>query len=128
MTGDRSQVQAAIQQIKDKVKVATSGDVRMSDAEELTIAIPELHPTATLDDLADAMRGNRALGDWLAPDPTEPGVWELRLPGTEPRLIGFDRKTVDTSTRDVALFTWGTAEAYDVRQALVGDRPDDAPN
>lgn len=128
MTGDRSQVQAAIQQIKDKVKVATGGDVRMSDAEERTIAIPELHPTATLDDLANAMRGNRALGDWLTPDPTEPGVWELRLPGTPPRLIGFDRKTVDSSTRDVALFTWGTAEASDVRQALIGDQPDDEPN
>ncbi len=127
MTGDRSQVQAAIQQIKDKVKVATSGDVRMSDAEERTIAIPELHPTATLDDLANAMRGNRALGNWLAPDPTEPGVWELQLPGTPPRLIGFDRKTVDSSARDVALFTWGTAEARDVRQALIGDQAVEPP-
>ncbi len=127
MTGDRSQVQAAIQQIKDKVKVATSGDVRMSDAEGRTIAIPELHPTATLNDLANAMRGNRALGDLLAPDPTEPGVWELRLPGTPPQLIGFDRETVDSSARDVALFTWGTAEARDVRQALIGDQAVEPP-
>jgi len=128
MSGDRSQVQAAIQQIKDKVKVATSGDVRMSDAEERSIAIPELHPTATIDDLANAMRGNRALGFWLAPDQTEPGVWELRLPGTPPRLIGFDRKTVDGSARDVSLFTWGTAEAHNVRRFLIGDDAEEAPN
>ncbi len=69
MTGDRSKVQAAIQQIKDKVKVATSGDVRLSDAEEATIAIPELHPSAALADLAVVMRWNKALGDLAGPGP-----------------------------------------------------------
>jgi hypothetical protein len=121
MTGDRTQVQAAIQQIRDKVKVATSGDVRMSDAEEATIAIPELHPSATLADLAAVMCGNKALGGWLAPDPVDEGVWELRLPGTEPSLIAFDRDTVDGSTRDVALFTWGTHEARTLHGLLVTD-------
>jgi superfamily II DNA or RNA helicase len=125
MAGDHSQVQAAIQQIRDKVKVATSGEVRLSDAEEQTISIPELHPTATLYDLAEATRGNQALRDWLVPDPVDPGVWELRLPDTEPRLIAFDRPTVDESTRDVALFTWGTEEAHDLRRILTGDQADE---
>jgi len=132
MTGDRAQVQAAIQQIKDKVKVATSGDVRLSDAEEATIAIPELHPSATLVELAAAMRGNKALRDWLIPDPIDAGVWELRLPDTEPSLIAFDRATVDNSTRDVTLFTWGTDEARTLHGLLATDTAtvaeDNAPN
>ena len=129
MTGDRSKVQAAIQQIKDKVKVATSGEVRLSDAEEATISIPELHPTATIKDLANAMRGNKALGDWLTPDPVDPGVWELRLPDTEPALIAFDRTTVDKSKRDVSLFTWGTEQANNLRHFITPDLPtEDPPN
>lgn len=131
MTGDRSQVDAAIQQIRDKVKVATSGDVRLSDAEGATIAIPELHPSATLADLAAAMCGNKALGDWLVPDPVDPGVWKLCLPNSELSLIAFDRATVDSSTRDVALFTWGTHEARVLHRLLATDAApvaDDAPN
>ncbi len=88
-----------------------SGDVRLSDAEEQTLAVPELHPAAGLPDLVAAMIGNRAVDGWLTRDPAEDGVWELRLPGAEPRLVSFDRDATDASTRDVALFTWGTAEA-----------------
>jgi hypothetical protein len=100
----------AARDIRDKVQEATSGDVRLSDAEQQTLAVPELHPSATLDDLATAVIGNKAVDGWLARDPDESNVWELRLPGAEPRLVAFDRATVDASKRDVALFTWGTAE------------------
>ena len=128
MAGSRAKadqaVRAGIQDIREKVRAATSGDVRLSDAEEPTLAVPELHPSADLTDLAAAMIGNKALTGWLTPDPTEAGVWELTLPGTEPRLLAFDRPTTDTSERDVTLFTWGTAEAGEV-SALLRPPPDD---
>jgi plasmid stabilization system protein ParE len=67
------------------------------------------------------MRGNKALADWLLPDPIDVGVWELRLPDTEPSLIAFDRATVDSSTRDVTLYTWGTQEAHALHRLLAAE-------
>jgi hypothetical protein len=93
------------------VREATSGEVRLSDAEQQILAIPELYPSATLNDLANAIIGNRACGHWFTPDSAEAGVWELTLPEAPPQLVSFDRDAVDASKRDVALLTWGTAEA-----------------
>lgn len=122
MAGSTAEVEAAIvagvQHIRDKVHEATSGAVRLSDAENETLSVPELHPSATLADLADAAIGNTALEDWLEPDTSEAGVYHLRLPGRTPRLIAFDRLTADSSAQDVSLFTWGTPEASAVRLLL----------
>lgn len=111
-------VQAGIQNIRQKMQAATNGDVRLSDSEERTLSVPELHPEATLVDLAAAVIENRAVDKWLAPDTAENGVWKLALPGKEPQLVAFDRHIVDISKRDVTLFTWGTEEAVNLRAAL----------
>ena len=104
-------VDAAVADLKQKVQAATSGALRLSDAEEQTLAIPELHPSATLADLGAVVIGNLAVADWLTPDTSESGVYQLSLPGSEPVLVAFDRKTADQSLRDVSLFSWGTREA-----------------
>jgi hypothetical protein len=111
-------VEAGVREIKDKVQDATSGPVRLSDAEEEALTVPELHPSATLDDLATSMVGNQAIDDWLRPDTSAEGVFELTLPGEEPVLITFDRNTADQEERDVSLFTWGTDDARTLQKIL----------
>ncbi len=68
-SGDAARKDAAakaVDDIKGKVRDATGGDVRLSDAEKQTLAVPELHPSAGLLDLAAAMIGNKAVDGWLA--------------------------------------------------------------
>ncbi|MEU4680969.1 SNF2-related protein [Micromonospora sp. NPDC023737] len=122
---DAAAAQAA-RDIRDRVQEATSGDVRLSDAEQQTLSVPELHPSDTLADLATAIVGNKAVAPWLTADPTEEGAWELALPGAPPQLVSFDRAVVDASKRDVALFTWGTAEAKALAERLEAATPGDA--
>ncbi|MGW1341319.1 DEAD/DEAH box helicase [Kribbella sp. NPDC002412] len=115
-------VEKAVDELKRQVRDATSGAVRLSDAERQTLAVPELHPSATLTDLAAALVNNHAIDQWLTPDPAEDGVYCLALPECEPVLVAFDRKTVDQSPRDVSLFTWGSAGASALlASALDGD-------
>jgi hypothetical protein len=115
----------AANDIRDKVQKATSGDVRLSDAEQQTLSVPELHPSASLFDLAAAVVDNKAIGQWLTTDHSEGGVWELALPDARPQLVSFDRAVVDASKRDVALFTWGTLEANALTERLTTAVPGD---
>lgn len=118
-------LRSGVLNIKQKVQPATSGDVRLSDAEQQTLPVLELHPSATLTDLAAATVGKKAPDGWLAPDADEAGVHELPLLGQHPQLVAFDRAIVDASKRDVALFTWGTAEALAVQARLMDDAADE---
>ncbi len=114
----KAAIAAGVRDIRDKVQEATGGAVRLSDAEDETLSVPELHPSASLTDLAEAVINNMAVSDWLRRLDSNEGVYELRLPGRSPCLVAFDRHIVDHSTRDIKLFTWGTAEALALREAL----------
>ncbi len=128
MAGSPRQQDAATQaarDIRDKVQEVTGGDLRLSDAEQQTLSVPELYPSASLDDLAAAIIDNKAVEQWLTADDSEEGVWELALPGMEPQLVSFNRATVDASKRDVALLTWGTSQAKSLAEWLAVAAPSD---
>lgn len=114
----RREVEAGVQQIREQVRQATSGAVRLSDAEEDALSVPELHPSATLQDLATAIDGNTAIPGWFSPDPADPRLQQFHAPGESPVLVAFDREHLDVDGRDVTLFTWGTAEAGKLQSAL----------
>lgn len=114
----RDAVTAGVQQIREQVRQATSGAVRLSDAEEDALTVPELHPSATLKDLATVVERNAAIPGWFTPDSKAAGVYWLRIPGRESVLVTFERSNLDSDSRDVALFTWGSSQAHDLYVAL----------